>query len=66
MQVRLSDGREVNSYSLEYRDECLARHVLNIKPLGKRQEWLAGFERRHGPEEAEKLKAGMVKLWEKK
>lgn len=39
----LIDGREVASSSPEWLIECLAKHVLAIKPLARRQAWLADY-----------------------
>jgi hypothetical protein len=49
----LHDGREVASDSLEWRDECLARMVLDLP--GSRAEWLADFARRNGQAKADAL-----------
>lgn len=57
---RLIDGREVDSASPEWRDECLARYVLSLPSLKERRAWLADFEKRHGKDEAERLKANML------
>lgn len=65
-EVELCDGRRVDSRSADWKQECLARWVLSLKPLAKRQAWLFDFEKRHGPEETERLKANMTKVWEKK
>lgn len=42
----LIDGREVDSASPEWAMECLARHVLAIKPLAARREWLEGYDKK--------------------
>lgn len=57
----LADGRTVPSDSPEWRDECLARHVL-AKPLEQRREWLADHEKRHGPDATAALKATLTAL----
>lgn len=59
--VELVDGRIVSRDAEEWRTECLARHVL-AKPLPERRAWLADFERMHGAEGAERLKATMAAL----
>lgn len=60
----LLDGREVDSSSEEWRHECLARSVVAIKSVEGRREWLAAFEKRHGKETADKLRATVRELWE--
>lgn len=57
--VELVDGRIVSRDAEEWRHECLARHVM-VKPLPERRAWLADFERMHGTEDAERLKATMA------
>ena len=58
--VELIDGRMVSRCAEEWREECLARHVLQIRPLTARQEWLADFEKKRGPEAAGALKVSMT------
>lgn len=71
--VTLRDGRQVPSDSREWMDECLARFVLSM-PLVKRRQWLfgkqntfgemkGGYLQRHGEAETERLKAIMMELW---
>lgn len=60
----LHDGREVDSYSPEWRHECLARAVVAIKHVDQRREWLAAYEKRHGKDTADKLRATVRALWE--
>lgn len=62
---RLIDGREVDSASPEWRDECLARYVLSLPSLSQRRAWLADYEKRHGKEETGRLKANMMAIKEK-
>ncbi len=62
----LHDGREVDSASDEWRHECLARWVVAIKSKDERREWLAAFEKRHGPDAAEKLRATVKALWDRR
>lgn len=63
--VELINGEFVRRDAETWRDECLARHVLNIKSLSARQAWLFDFEKKHGPAEAQKLRGGMTLIWEK-
>lgn len=58
--VQLINGEFVTSDAAAWRDECLARHVLNLPTLAVRQAWLADYERRHGAAEAESLKYHML------
>ena len=58
--VELIDGRFVMSDAAEWRDECLARHVLNLPTIAERRAWLADFEKRHGMADAEALKERMM------
>lgn len=57
--VTLIDGSKVSTSSPEWRDECLARHVLALPNLTQRRAWLADFEKRHGVEITDALKHGM-------
>ena len=47
----------------EWRDDCLARWVLQLgrtdadRGLKRRQDWLRDYEKRHGREHTDKLKA---------
>lgn len=66
MMPTLHDGREVDSASDEWRHECLARWVVAIKSKDERREWLAAFEKRHGPDAAEKLRATVKALWDRR
>lgn len=56
--TRLIDGREVSTWSAEWRLECLARHVLR-HPFGFRRPWLDDFERRNGKPITDELKSTM-------
>ena len=59
--VTLIDGRDVDSASLEWRDECLARAILAM-PFDRRRPWLENFEKRHGATTAEPIKALMARI----
>ena len=58
--VELIDGQMVSRCAEEWREECLARHVLQLRPLSARQEWLADFEKKRGLEAANALKVAMT------
>lgn len=59
--VTLADGREVDSASPEYADECLARHVAR-KQAKDRQAWLAAWKARHGDASTQRLLAKMAEV----
>ena len=66
--VELIDGKIVTRDAEEWRDECLARWVLQYgrgdadNGLTRRRRWLADYEDRHGRAEADKLKALILSL----
>lgn len=60
--VQLIDGQYVTSDAEAWRAECLARHVLALKTRMERQVWLQDFEKRHGKDDTEALKAKMMEL----
>ena len=66
--VTLASGAEVDSGSIEWREECSARwrHVQNMRRLDRqgRRDYIANIERREGPEVAERLKAAFLADWE--
>lgn len=63
--VTLIDGREVDSYSEAWRAECEARHVLSMRDIFSRREYLAAITKRRG-EKAGKELADLVRaVWEK-
>lgn len=45
--VTLHDGSQVDSWSEEWRLECLARYVWAMRPLERRREWMEEFGRRN-------------------
>lgn len=65
--VMLSSGAEVDSGSIEWRDECSARwrHVQNMRRLDRqgRRDYIANIERREGPEAAQRLKTAFMADW---
>lgn len=62
----LIDGREVASTSPEWRMECLARHVLTLKPLAARQSWLEGYDQKAGEVAGQELRLLMLTVHEAK
>lgn len=55
----LIDGRDVASTSAEWQMECLARWVLQLKPLQRRRDWLDDVQKRD-PELAIELRDTMT------
>lgn len=69
--VTLIDGREVDSASPEWREECLQRyrHVCTLMRLPTRQEradYLDAVRRAEGDEAARRLKAAFLEAWEQR
>lgn len=62
--VTLLDGREVDSASEEWRHECEARAVADLRTLDERRAWLEAVEKRRGKPAADRLRATMKALWE--
>lgn len=66
--VTLCDGREVDSASEEWRQECLAvhTHVANLRgrSLAQRREYLRAIESRAGAELALRVGEAYAKDWE--
>ncbi len=63
-EVTLIDGRTVSSWSHEWRDECLARHVLGLPDRVTRQAWLRDFQKLHGKATADWLREKMLYVWD--
>lgn len=64
MMVTLLDGREVPADSEEWRHECEARAISDLRTLDERRAWLEALERRRGKPAADRLRATMKALWE--
>lgn len=77
--VTLHDGREVDSASPEWRDECLRvwkarqpevdRHVATMQRMTGRQDratYLQQLTQREGDPFAQRVKADFLKAWEKR
>mgnify|MGYP001179142926 CR=1 FL=1 len=60
--VELIDGRMVARDAEEWRHECEARAILSLPTLAQRRAWLEDLERRRGKDEADRLKATMLRL----
>lgn len=53
--VTLHDGRQVDSWSMEWVWECLASTLLQLEVL-ERNEWLAGWRQVHGDSSEQDLR----------
>lgn len=62
--VKLIDGRVVSSASEEWRHESEARMVAQRPTLAERRMYLDEVERRRGKEQADRLRATVLQLWE--
>lgn len=63
--VELVGGEIVKSDSPQWRDECLARHVLALPSVQARRAWLADHEKWHGLEARIAMQKTMTAVWEK-
>lgn len=65
--VTLADGREVDSASEEWREECLAVHThvdnLRGRSLAQRREYLRALQQRMGDEFALRVTDAYAKDW---
>lgn len=63
--VKLPDGRVVNSYSEEYRRYCEAKTVFKrFKVKRTRQKYLADVYAKRGPQGHQDLYDEMMRIWE--
>lgn len=63
--VKLPDGRVVNSYSEDYRRYCEAKNVFKrFKVKRTRQKYLADVYRERGPQGHQDLYDEMMRIWE--
>lgn len=62
MICKTTDGREVDSYSEDWKLETLARFVWDIKPSTRRQEWVAEFAKGKPPEVMQALRQRMLAI----
>lgn len=68
--VILIDGREVDSASSEWREECLQRHrhvdtLLRLCTRQERAQYLEAVRKAEGEEAARRLKLMFLAQWEK-
>jgi hypothetical protein len=64
-QVALIDGRMVSNYSPEWRIECEARHVLAMRDILARREYLAAIKKRRGDVAGKQLEDLVRAVWAK-
>jgi hypothetical protein len=62
--VTLVDGTQRCNYCPDYKDECLARHVLALSTKEERREFLAAWSKRHGTEAGNALADLVRSVWE--
>jgi hypothetical protein len=61
--VTLVDGTQRCNYCPDYKDECLARHVLALPSKHDRREFLMAWGKKHGQDAQNRL-ADLVKaVW---
>ena len=61
--VTLVSSEIVDSASPEWLRETLARHVINSGDRYARQQWIADYEKRHGTQAADQLRADILEVW---
>jgi hypothetical protein len=64
--VTLHDGRVVCNHCEDYKQECLARHVLALPTKQERREFLASWGSKHGNEAGLALGDLVRAVWESK
>lgn len=62
--VTLATGEQVPSDSKAWKDECEARHILNLPTKAARLELLDQIEKRRGADAANELRQRVLLLWE--
>lgn len=66
MIVTLITGEAVDSASEEWRHECEARAIADLRTLEERRAWLEVLEKRRGKAEADRLRKTMGEIWKAK
>lgn len=66
MIVTLITGEAVDSASEEWRHECEARAIADLRTLEERRAWLEVLDKRRGKPEADRLRATMGAIWKAK
>jgi hypothetical protein len=62
--VTLHDGRVVCNTCPDFKDECLARHVLGLATKDDRREFLIKWGKKHGDAARDKLADLVRSVWE--
>ena len=62
--VTLHDGRVVCNTCQDFKDECLARHVLALPTKHERREFLAAWGQKHGQVAGNRLADLVRSVWE--
>lgn len=63
LTVTLIDGRQVSSWSEEWRAECEARHILRMPSVHDRRAYLAGVRTRRGDRAGHALEELVRAVW---
>lgn len=64
--VTLLDGTEVDSADERWRHECEARAIAALPSTVERRVWLESIEKRRGKADADRLRATILLLWDKR
>lgn len=64
--VILIDGTKAETSSEAWRHECEARAIADLPSTAQRRAWLEDLERKRGKAEADRLRATILALWEKR
>ena len=64
--VTLHTGVQVCNYCPDYKDECLARHILALPTKQERREFLAAWGQKHGHDAGTQLADLVRAVWEAK
>lgn len=62
--VTLHDGRVVCNFCPDYKDECMARHVLAMPDKNQRREFLVDWGKKHGEAQGQRLADLVMAVWE--
>jgi hypothetical protein len=62
--VTLHDGRVVCNMCPDFKDECLARHILDLPTKDDRREFLIKWGKKHGDESRNRLGDLVRSVWE--
>lgn len=62
--VTLHDGRVVCTYCPDYKDECMARHILAMPTREERRQYLTRWAEKHGQADGLRLGDLVRSVWE--